>query len=141
MDPRFRRWTGEGTIAIQLQGGMSVAELFSGYDSRLRFLAPDGFTDTDSSQTIRGPAKRIRAFWRVASDQNKDPLWIRSRETLTGSAACGRECHQEATSPFDSGLGEAIVCRIVEFWRLPKGDMLRHDQRLTGLFVPMFPKR
>ena len=76
MDPRFCRWTGEGTISIQLQGGMSVAELFSGYDSRLRFLAPDGFTDTDPSQTIRGPAKRIRAFWRVASDQNKDPLWI-----------------------------------------------------------------
>jgi hypothetical protein len=28
----------------------------------------------------------------------------------------------------------------IEFWRLPKSDVLRHEKRLTGLFVPLFPK-
>lgn len=34
--PRFLRWKGEGTVAVQLQGGMSVGELTSGTDTRLR---------------------------------------------------------------------------------------------------------
>jgi hypothetical protein len=25
----------------------------------------------------------------------------------------------------------------IEFWRLPKSDVLRHEKRLTGLFVPI----
>ena len=40
MDPKFQRWTGDGTVAIQIQHGMSVAELFRAEDNRLRLIAP-----------------------------------------------------------------------------------------------------
>jgi hypothetical protein len=74
-DPRFRRWTGEGVIAIQLQGGLSLAKLFACEDMRLRFIAPAGFEGIDPAKTIRGAAKRIKALWRVSS-VSKEPVWI-----------------------------------------------------------------
>ena len=37
-------------------------------------------------------------------------------------------------------IGEAVKPPCIEFWRLPKSDVLRHDKRLTGPFVPLFPK-
>lgn len=41
--PKFHRFTGEGKIAVQIQGGMSPAEALSGTDGRLRLeLHPKG---------------------------------------------------------------------------------------------------
>jgi hypothetical protein len=82
-DPKFHRWTGEGSLAIQLQGGMSVPELFGGTDQRLRFYAPfEGFTQIDPKRTIRGPDRRVRVLYRAMSDDNKDPVWIELKVTM-----------------------------------------------------------
>src|SRR5260370_30626560 len=40
MDPKFRRWTGEGSLAIQFQGGLTSDDLFDCKDTRLRLLPP-----------------------------------------------------------------------------------------------------
>jgi len=70
-DPEFVRWTGEGTVAVQLQGGLSVADLQSGEDTRLRLrLAAWGSPETVSDEPPPGwgsrrytPEER-RARWR-----------------------------------------------------------------------------
>lgn len=36
MDPQFRRWDGSGRIGVQIQGGMPVAGIVDGSDSRLQ---------------------------------------------------------------------------------------------------------
>ena len=35
-EPHFRQWDGTGTIAVQLQGGLTVANLLAGTDTRAR---------------------------------------------------------------------------------------------------------
>lgn len=50
-DPSFVRWNGEGTVSVQFQGGVSVAELRSGEDTRAQLIdpAPAAATDTPPS--------------------------------------------------------------------------------------------
>jgi hypothetical protein len=39
-DPAFPRWTGDGAVAIQLQGGLSLEDATRGDDTRLRLRCP-----------------------------------------------------------------------------------------------------
>ena len=64
-DPQFRRWgDGEGRVGVQLQGGMTVAELNSGTDTRLRLVV----TDTNHTKP------RGRLSMRIGSD-GRTPVW------------------------------------------------------------------
>lgn len=67
-DPRFRRWTGDGAIGVQLQGGAAVTEIIDGSDTRLQI-------DT-TPQPIPGRAgkPRPRVRLRVGSD-GREPVW------------------------------------------------------------------
>lgn len=60
--PRFRRFDGQGSVTVQLQGGLSVADLFGGADSRLR-LVPVGGT------------KRAAVVWLRVGSEGRAPVW------------------------------------------------------------------
>jgi Putative transposase DNA-binding domain len=87
VDPSFRRasglervgpvegWPGEGRISVQLQGGATLEELFSGEDTRVRIepVHPDAWTS--SSRSVRRKASRTRLWLRVGSDEKRKPIW------------------------------------------------------------------
>jgi hypothetical protein len=58
----FRRWTGDGLVAVQIQGGMSPLELWQGRDTRAR-LEPR-------------PPKQALLWLRISSD-GRDPVWAK----------------------------------------------------------------
>jgi hypothetical protein len=64
-DPRFRPFRGEGRIGVQIQGGLTLAELTSGVDTRLR-LTP---RDTPRTKKMQHDL-RIR----IGSD-GRAPIW------------------------------------------------------------------
>ena len=83
MDPKFHRWTGEGSLAIQFQRGLSVTELFECQDSRLRLIAPIAQTNAlRTNGQIRGKQRHVRALYRVQSNQDGSPRWISLEVTM-----------------------------------------------------------
>jgi hypothetical protein len=69
--PRFHRWTGDGKLAVQIQGGMSLDELFSCTDTRLRIESvPDDAWESGQ------PRKKTytRCWFRIGSN-GRDPIW------------------------------------------------------------------
>lgn len=68
--PKFHRWMGDGKIAVQIQGGMTLEEAFAGRDQRFRLEPiPDNAWDKGNRKH-----RRTRAWIRVASD-GRDPVW------------------------------------------------------------------
>lgn len=68
MDPRFQRWTGEGAVSVQLQGGLPWDDVVSAEDQRLRVhLAPQPVPG-------RGGKPRPRLLLRVGSE-GRAPIW------------------------------------------------------------------
>lgn len=87
--PRFKRWTGDGRVSVQLQGGLKLDELW-GTDTRVRIGGPP----LDAGPTPRPfswPVCRAkRLHLRIGSDENKRPVWaewpvIMSRDLPDGS--------------------------------------------------------
>jgi hypothetical protein len=74
MDPKFNRWTGEGDLSLQFQGGLLVSDLFKCEDARLRLISPDPASVRSGGQ-IRGRARHVKAQYRVQSN-NGNPQWI-----------------------------------------------------------------
>jgi len=69
--PKFRRWQGDGTCAVQLQGGASWDELASGTDMRLRLTR-----DPNCQRTGRRAGTRWIASVRVGTDPDtRGPVW------------------------------------------------------------------
>lgn len=67
--PRFQPWTGEGSVAVQLQGGLSCSEATSCTDTRLQIqLAPDPVPGRNGK-----PLPRVRL--RVSTKENRDPVF------------------------------------------------------------------
>jgi hypothetical protein len=84
MDPKFHRWTGEGSIAIQFQKGLRVAELFECQDTRLRLITPN-IANTNALRAngqIRGKERHVRALYRVQSNEDGSPRWITLEVTM-----------------------------------------------------------
>ena len=84
MDPKFHRWTGEGSIAIQFQKGLGVAELFECQDTRLRLITPN-IANTNALRAngqIRGKERHVRALYRVQSNEDGSPRWITLEVTM-----------------------------------------------------------
>lgn len=74
MDPKFRPWRGEGRIGVQIQGGMSVEELFSGQHTMLRVEPLPPEATTASTRSGRKRASRTRLWIRIDSD-DRAPIW------------------------------------------------------------------
>lgn len=67
--PHFRRWTGDGAVGVQIQGGMTVAEALAADDARLQLdLTPQPVPGRSGK-----PRPRIRL--RVGSTETRDPIW------------------------------------------------------------------
>lgn len=73
MDPRFKRFDGTGKIAVQLQGGLLVADALSGQDSRLR-IDPVPNDVWEHRTPGRDPGARTFARIRISSD-GRNPIW------------------------------------------------------------------
>jgi len=67
--PRFQRWRGDGTLAVQCQGGLAVPDLLAGTDSRLR-LEPD----PQCRRRGRRRGTRYLLHIRVGSEGRR-PIW------------------------------------------------------------------
>ena len=84
MDPKFHRWTGEGSIAIQFQKGLGVAELFECQHTQLRLITPN-IANTNALRVngqIRGKERHVRALYRVQSNEDGSPRWITLEVTM-----------------------------------------------------------
>jgi len=66
--------------------------------------------------------------------KGRKPIAPERRQNVLRLAAEG---DTKISMPVNSAL---VKPPCIEFWRLPKSDVLRHEKRLTGLFVPLFPK-
>lgn len=74
--PKFHRWTGDGKIAVQLQGGMSIDDLLGCSDTRLRLARANGERETIVAKNGRTVERRLwdKVSIRVGS-QGRDPIW------------------------------------------------------------------
>lgn len=76
MPPRFKRWEGEGHLAVQIQKGISPEEALSCEDSRLRILM--GRVEVDGSRTHLTGIKRklgtALCHFRIGSDEKGSPV-------------------------------------------------------------------
>jgi len=76
--PRFKRFRGDGKIAVQFQGGLSVADAFAGMDTRFRLRPkPLGEGEKPSKAAVR----RYLASVRIGSD-GRAPIWAEFVVTL-----------------------------------------------------------
>lgn len=74
--PAFKRWTGDGTVSVQLQGGMSWDELMSGEDTRIRFVEKryDGYDDMRHAPS--GKRKKLDGeLWLRVGSEGIKPVW------------------------------------------------------------------
>lgn len=72
-DPKFGRWNGEGKVGVQIQGGISVAEVMAGTNEQLKIEAlPDTQWNTRSGR--RGAKTFVHM--RVQSDARK-AIWAK----------------------------------------------------------------
>jgi hypothetical protein len=73
-DPRFVRWAGNGAVGVQIQGGMTMAELTSGRSTRLRLDSVPTWS-TPRPPTCKDSPRLLRLLHaRVGSDA-REPIW------------------------------------------------------------------
>ena len=78
-DPQHLRWTGEGSIGVQLQGGLSVEEALAGEDTQFRITPPPAscWDPGTGSRKARSRQSREAEVWlRIGSDGRK-PIWCK----------------------------------------------------------------
>lgn len=68
LDPRFRRFEGNGRVGVQLQRGLKLPELQSGEDTRLRLVA------RQSIPKVKKPKAQHEVHIRIGSEGIK-PVW------------------------------------------------------------------
>lgn len=89
--PKFKRWEHCGSIAVQVQGGMSVDELLAGTDTRVR---------------LQREGRRAVLWVRIGSD-GRQPIWARfpmlmHREFPEGAKIKWVRCVRERIATHDS---------------------------------------
>ncbi len=72
-DPRFFRYDGCGSIGVQIQKGMTVAELFDGTHDRLRLGAANYITPRPAHAPPGRPMRILRA--RIGTGDGKAPIF------------------------------------------------------------------
>lgn len=75
-DPRFRRYTGEGSVAVQIQGGMPWEELFGGRDTRIQVepVPPEAWREKGRRRRAR--MCRTVARLRIGTNPDRTPRWL-----------------------------------------------------------------
>ena len=73
--PHFKRWTGDGRVSVQLQGGISDTELFAA-DTQIQIapVSPDAH-DPGKSRGVHRLASRTILRLRVQSTEKGKPIW------------------------------------------------------------------
>ena len=71
--PRFRHWSGDGAVSVQIQGGMPAASIF-GDDTRCQILPVDERAWWSLTRSERRRLSRTRLRLRVGSE-GRDPMW------------------------------------------------------------------
>lgn len=120
--PKFRRWTGEGKLAVQLQGGMMIDDAFGMADQRLRIERI-----RMPNRTGRRADQRCIVHMRIGS-HGRTPIWC----------AVPVELHREL--PAESSIKWVYLLRrrtATHYeWRvqfvLSRDGWPRHDQATTG---------
>lgn len=69
--PRFRRFDGQGELAVQIQGGMTFEELLEG---KSNFVRVEGLTK-DSWEGKPADTKGLVKL-RIGSDEKRQPIWL-----------------------------------------------------------------
>lgn len=69
--PQFKRWSNRGRIVVQLQGGLSIDELFAGADMRLRI---DPLADGGWESHVESAKRRTLVRIRIGS-VGREPIW------------------------------------------------------------------
>lgn len=76
-DPRFQRWTGEGSLGVQVQGGAPASEILRGASTLVKCF-PDERAYLERAcdrRKIQGDKKTGRLTMRVDSDEKGKPIW------------------------------------------------------------------
>ena len=78
-NPQHLRWTGEGAIGVQLQGGMSVEDALAGEDTQFRITPPPASCwdpGTGSCKARSRQSREAEVWLRIGSDGRK-PIWCK----------------------------------------------------------------
>lgn len=73
--PKFKPYTGRGSIAVQLQGGLPVADALDGTNTVLRLYLPELTERMATRGKDSGIQARGEAWLRVGSRADKQPIW------------------------------------------------------------------
>jgi hypothetical protein len=88
-DPHFKRWEGYGSVAVQLQHGLSVEDLLAGKDQRARLVTTEPPPVIVQDRPGRGPrpvlkddSKRTKrrqryTLWLRVSSEGRAPIWAK----------------------------------------------------------------
>ena len=74
VDPQFRKFSGDGRVSVQVQGGISVEELF-GNDTQVQIVTRSSADPTLDEQIASKVAERadLRTRWKASCDPKLDP--------------------------------------------------------------------
>lgn len=74
--PRLKKYTGEGSIAIQIQGGIPWEEIFNGKDTRIQVdpVPPEAWLE--KGRCRRAKMCRTIARIRIGSNPDRTPKWL-----------------------------------------------------------------
>ena len=105
-DPRFLRWTGEGTLGVQLQGGLSVEDALAGQDTQLRISAPPAacWDPSTGSRRARSRQSRESEVWLRQGSIGRAPIWCKfglhmQRPLPPGAQIMWAEAHCRRVGP------------------------------------------
>lgn len=65
--PRFKSWTGDGMLGVQLQGGLTVADCLSGTDTRLQLV----IDDTSHTKGFAKGKRRAVCRFRIGTEEDR----------------------------------------------------------------------
>ena len=72
---RFKRWSGGGTVGVQLQNGFPVESLMAGEGTQIRIDPIDPAAFRIASRGERRRQTRSTLHLRVGSDEKRHPIW------------------------------------------------------------------
>jgi hypothetical protein len=103
-DPRFLRWKPDGSVGLQIMGGLTAAQLHDCEDSRLRLRPPDARAWSGARSDRRRYGSTAELWLRVGSD-GREPRWGKwvcdmDRPLPKGARVVQATVHLRAVGPF-----------------------------------------
>jgi len=79
--PQFRRWLEEGQVGVQIQKGLTTAEVRQGGDTRVRLARPDRKVHRGSEDpgAARSRVTEYADLWIRVDSEGRDPVWAIAR--------------------------------------------------------------